>query len=108
MDEFTAESRIPADPHAGRFARIESLLETILEALQGSLKPGSPPGIRQRQDAQDAQLKDHEERITDLEEKADTGKTKALDRVWLLVVGAIQTAIGLVIGLAVNHGGKHP
>lgn len=87
--------------------KFEGTLDEIKRALLGGLD--GAPGIYQRLGGHESALKDHEDRITTLEDRADKGRDKTGDRVWILVLGGVGAAIAQVIGyLAHTAGGKHP
>lgn len=106
------EGHVPAAGDTpARLSRIEatlahlgSTLDEIKRALVGGLD--GAPGIYQRLGGHENALKDHEDRLSVLEDAHDTARDQTGNRVWILVMGALGATIAQVIGAIAHHGGK--
>lgn len=94
MEELTSQA--PRASTEGRLQRIERLLETLIEAIQGEMRPGGAPGIRQRQDAQAAEIAELRGRVTGLE----AGRSWLRDKGASIIVSALSA---IASGWAVMH-----
>lgn len=94
----------PEGDGSGRLLRIEQLLEKLVRLVTGdAMDPTAPPGMAQRQNAQEKQLADHEMRLIALEEAGKTTTQRALDRAW--DIARMVGAAGL--GAWIGKGGPH-
>lgn len=97
--------------------KIDAILEqqgTILEALQGSLRPGSSPGLLQRMNASEADRADLRRIVGELllavrTLEANPGRVALswLERVALAVISLALAGLGALVG-RVAAGGQHP
>lgn len=98
-------------------AKLTQLLEqnsVILEALQGGLRPGSPPGLIQRMNACEADRADLRRIVGELllavrTLEANPGRVALswLERVALAVISLALAGLGALVG-RVASGGTHP
>lgn len=97
--------------------KLDAILEqqgVILEALQGGLRPGSPPGLIQRMNASEADRADLRRVVGELMLAVRTLETTPgrvalswLERVALAVISLALAGLGALVG-RVASGGTHP
>ena len=97
--------------------KLDAILEqqgVILEALQGGLRPGSPPGLIQRMNACEADRADLRRVVGELMLAVRTLETTPgrvalswLERVALAVISLALAGLGALVG-RVASGGTHP
>jgi hypothetical protein len=97
--------------------KIDAILEqqgVILEALQGSLRPGAAPGLLQRMNASEADRADLRRIVGELLLAVRTLETTPgrvalswLERVALAVISLALAGLGALVG-RVAAGGQHP
>ena len=97
--------------------KIDLVLEQqdiLMEALLGSPKPGSPPGLIRRMDEAERNHSDFKRQLSDLATdvrtlQATPGKTAItwLDRVGLALLGILLSALGAIVGATIKNGGPH-
>lgn len=98
-------------------AKLTQLLEqngVILEALQGSLRPGSAPGLLQRMNASEADRADLRRIVGELLLAVKTLESTPgrlalswIERVALAVISLALAGLGALVG-RVASGGTHP
>jgi hypothetical protein len=88
--------------------------DIVMEALLGSPKPGSPPGLIRRMDESERDRADIRRQLADLTAavrtiEATPGKTAItwFDRVGLGLLGLLLSALGALIGATLKNGGPH-
>lgn len=96
---------------AGQLDRIETSLDIMNEALLGSARPGSPPGLIRRMDESERDRSDMRRRLEDITASVRTlegtpGKTAITwwDRLGLGVMGATIAAISALVTATLKGG----
>jgi hypothetical protein len=87
---------------------LNEMVRDLHEAVLGSMRPGSAPGLLRRQDASEEASRDHEIRITDLETDGKAKQAKLLDRGATMLLNLIQQLIAALLGGFIVLRGFHP